>query len=54
MNNAFFGKSLENVRQITNLDFIRSNDIESVIKRQSLNYPLNKNILRLKLNDIKS
>ena len=40
MNNAFFGKALETVRKI--IDFIRSNDMESVIKRQSLNYLLNK------------
>ena len=35
MNNAFFGKTLENVRDRTNLEFIDHSQIDQIIKRQS-------------------
>ena len=35
MNNAFFGKTMENVRDRINLDFISHNQIERIEKRQS-------------------
>ena len=35
MNNAFFGKTMENVRDRTNLDFIDHSQIDQIIKRQS-------------------
>ena len=35
MNNAFFGKTMENVRDRTNLEFIDHSQIDQIIKRQS-------------------
>ena len=35
MNNAFFGKTMENVRERTNLEFIPHTNIDQIIKRQS-------------------
>ena len=35
MNNAFFGKTMENVRDRTNLEFINHSEIDQLIKRQS-------------------
>ena len=35
MNNAFFGKTMENVRDRTNLEFIPHTNIDQIIKRQS-------------------
>ena len=35
MNNAFFGKTVENVRDRTNLEFIPHTNIDQIIKRQS-------------------
>ena len=35
MNNAFFGKTMENVRDRTNLEFIDHSEIDQIIKRQS-------------------
>ena len=35
MNNAFFGKAMENVRDRTNLEFIDHSQIDQIIKRQS-------------------
>ena len=35
MNNAFFGKTIENVRDRTNLEFIDHSQIDQIIKRQS-------------------
>ena len=35
MNNAFFGKTMENVRDRTNLEFINHSQIDQIIKRQS-------------------
>ena len=35
MNNAFFGKTMENVRDRTNLEFIDHSQINQIIKRQS-------------------
>ena len=35
MNNAFFGKTMENVRDRTNLEFIDQSQIDQIIKRQS-------------------
>ena len=35
MNNAFFGKTIENVRDGTNLEFIDHSQIYQLIKRQS-------------------
>ena len=35
MSNAFFGKTIENVRDRTNLDFIDHSKIEQIINRQS-------------------
>ena len=35
MNNAFFGKTMENVRDRSNLDFIDHSQIDQIIKRQS-------------------
>ena len=36
MNNAFFGKTMENVRDRTNLEFIDHSQIDQTIKRQSM------------------
>ena len=35
MNNAFFGKTMENVRDRTNLEFLDHSQIDQIIKRQS-------------------
>ena len=35
MNNAFFGKTMENVRDRTNLEFDNHPEIDQIIKRQS-------------------
>ena len=35
MNNAFFGKTMENLRDRTNLEFINHSEIDRIIKRQS-------------------
>ena len=35
MNNAFFGKTMENVRETVNLEFIDHSQIQQIIKRQS-------------------
>ena len=35
MNNAFFGKTTENVRDRTNLEFLSHSQIDQIIKRQS-------------------
>ena len=35
MNNAFFGKTMENVRDRTNFEFIDHSQIDQIIKRQS-------------------
>ena len=35
MNNAFFGKTMENVRDRANLEFIDRSQIDQIIKRQS-------------------
>ena len=35
MNNAFFGKTMENVRESVNLEFIDHTQIDQIIKRQS-------------------
>ena len=35
MNNAFFGKTMENVRDRINLEFIPHIEYEQIIKRQS-------------------
>ena len=35
MNNAFFGKTMENVRNRTNLEFDNHSEIDQIIKRQS-------------------
>ena len=35
MNNAFFGKTMENARDRTNLEFIDHSQIDQIIKRQS-------------------
>ena len=35
MNNAFFGKTMENVRDRTNLEFIDHSQLDQIIKRQS-------------------
>ena len=35
MNNAFFGKTMENVRDRTNLEFLSHSQIDQIIKRQS-------------------
>ena len=35
MNNAFFGKTMENVRERTNLDFISHTQLDKILKRQS-------------------
>ena len=35
MNNAFFGKTMENVRERVNLEFIDHSQIQQIIKRQS-------------------
>ena len=35
MNNAFFGKTMENVRDRTNLEFIDHSQIDQILKRQS-------------------
>ena len=35
MNNAFFGKTMENVRDRNNLEFINHSEIDQIMKRQS-------------------
>ena len=35
MNNAFFGKTMENVRERDNVDIIPHTNIDQIIKRQS-------------------
>ena len=35
MNNAFFGKTMENERDRTNLEFLSHSQIDQIIKRQS-------------------